>query len=334
MHKRMTGALSVLFAGAMVGAVALGGCSSMNLPNASKYEPASIEVEGWKASIAGANVVFNSSTQTDDLVVYVDVTNNTNEESMPQAHLLVSATQGGTTLVGSSLAQETQDNDEQKAATTSDEAQDQAGEVTSMGTSSNFAKTLKPKETTRAIFSYDLYNTSDVDVIVEPISASDGDTSSSSDSSKAQKVTFKVDGLQTAESKKVAVDYQQKLQSNSVQIAGAKADVADGYHIESVDDTSCDIVKNEGSPHPIIRLTNETNHGDAQTWANSFRNTYPNASEMDTVNINGVNYLRFFPVPDQFQLYADCPSGGVLQVFGMFTSYDAAMDQLSKISVV
>ena len=106
----------------------------------------------------------------------------------------------------------------------------------------------------------------------------------------------------------------------------------DSWYFESSSTASAKVKNDEnGASVNVVYSSTSTS---AQEDAETNHGNFSDAGDITTVEINGVEWVYFEPVPgSQFMIFAESPSGGVVQAYGMFASYDECMDLLEKIEL-
>ena len=74
---------------------------------------------------------------------------------------------------------------------------------------------------------------------------------------------------------------------------------------------------------------------ETQRWPDSPNHeNFSDATEITTVEVNGVEWVYFEPVEGkQFMLFSECPSGGVIEIYGMFAPYEDCTDLVEAIEL-
>ena len=143
-------------------------------------------------------------------------------------------------------------------------------------------------------------------------------------------VVFDVEGRQTEGAKAAEEAEAAKKEARNLDILYVTAEIADGWYIEESDDDSAQI-KQDADNGGYLRIT--TIFADSpKEAAESDQSIYAD-SKLSTKTINGTEY-QYLKINDtQFALYAQCSTGEIFSVLGMFVDLDNAMPQLEKITV-
>ena len=301
MRKGILGVAAAALAVVLTGSLAACSNSTMNLPNAASYGKSAVKVGDWKMEVKGANVVYDESSRTDDIIIYVDAKNEGSSTASALSDIMYDATQNGASLsFGTAL------NDK--------------GEL--YGATNDLGQECEPGQSKSMTLAYALVDYSEVQLSFSKV-----------DGSELDSIPINVSNLQTNDGKQAQEKDKAQRESNSIIITGAKIDLADGWKIAEYADTNCDIQSTKDADPYLLRFTHSSRYESAEAWANSMKGTYPESSGIDTVTIGANTFYRFYPNSTQFKLYVNSPSGGAIEVYGIQGSLEACTPQIEKLTV-
>ncbi|HUH53416.1 MAG TPA: DUF5067 domain-containing protein [Microbacteriaceae bacterium] len=145
-------------------------------------------------------------------------------------------------------------------------------------------------------------------------------------------IVFEVEGRQTEEAKAVAADIEEKKSAGGVEIEGSTINLADGWYADSSTDKKAKL-KNDDLGKGYVEVSFLPLAESAEAERAKLNDNFGGDKPLDSVTINGQDFLRLTPNDTQFILLADTSAGNVIKVYGMHFAMDEVTEQLELIEI-
>ena len=143
---------------------------------------------------------------------------------------------------------------------------------------------------------------------------------------------FDLDGRQTDGSKAVAADIEDKKNAGEIEIQDVTINLADGWYADSASERKVKL-KNDDLGKGYVEVSLLPNAESAEAESVKINENFGGDKPLDTVTINGQEFLRVIPNDTQFILLADTSGGSVIKIYGMHFSMDQVTEQLELIEI-
>lgn len=145
-------------------------------------------------------------------------------------------------------------------------------------------------------------------------------------------IVFDLDGRQTDGSKAVAADIEDKKNAGEIEIQDVTINLADGWYADSASERKVKL-KNDDLGKGYVEVSLLPNAESAEAESVKINENFGGDKPLDTVTINGQEFLRVIPNDTQFILLADTSGGSVIKIYGMHFSMDQVTEQLELIEI-
>lgn len=299
---------------ALVLTFSLAGCGSSDKKDdkeaqAEKYDSQEVTYEGnFKIKSTADEVTYNENDHTDNLIVSFKITNIGKEDAKFSSIANIIVKQGEDSLGYSQL----QDKDGKWVYSLDADEDIKAGESKDL----KGAWILKDPE---------------ADVVVS--------FNGWGFESGAGDMTFKVAGTESEEHAAYVKEQESilaaKKETKEASINGADIKIIDGWYLDDSSEDSAKITKEDKDDGvtPYVELSYSTTWGNAKKWSKTMNKNYGGKCKIDSVKVNGTNYVRMAINDSQFMLFADTKDGGAIRMYGMFINFKNAKKVIENITI-